>query len=80
MCGGFDSQQYVRQLLSMKNTIEQRVETLEKQFATLAAVAGKTEAPKKDWRSMAGRLKKTKFALDADRLGREFRAEQNRQK
>ena len=61
----------------MKNTIEQRIEMLEKQIATLAE---RTDAPKKDWRSMAGRLKKTKFATDADQLGREFRAEQNRQK
>jgi hypothetical protein len=64
----------------MRNTIEQRIETLEKQFATLATVVGKTGGAKKDWLNMAGRLKKTKFAVEADRLGREFRAEQNRQK
>ena len=64
----------------MKNTIEQRVEKLEKQFATLATVVGRTGSPKKDWLNMAGRLKKTKFATGADRLGREFRAEQNRRK
>jgi len=64
----------------MKNTIEQRVETLEKQLPTLSSVVGKAGSPKKDWIKMAGRLKKTKFATEADRLGREFRAEQNRRK
>ena len=64
----------------MKNTIEQRVETLEKQFATLSTAVGKTGSAKKDWLRMAGCLKKTKFATEADRLGREFRAEQNRRK
>ena len=64
----------------MRTTIEQRVKSLEKQFATLATVVEKAVAPKKDWLSMAGRLKKTKFAVGADLLGREFRAEQNRQK
>ncbi|HTE92195.1 MAG TPA: hypothetical protein VK678_01650 [Bradyrhizobium sp.] len=64
----------------MKDTIEQRVETLEKQFATLSSVVGEAGSPKKDWLKMTGRLKKTKFATEADRLRREFRAEQNRRK
>ena len=39
----------------MKNTIEQRVETLEKQLATLSSVVGKAGSPKKDWLKMARR-------------------------
>ncbi len=64
----------------MKNTIEQRVETLEKQLATLSTIVVNTGAIKTDWQNIAGRLKKTKFAIEADRLGREFRKEQNRKK
>jgi hypothetical protein len=62
----------------MKSTIEQRVATLETQVAALSAKGGKTDAPKKGWLNVAGKLKRTKVAVEADRLGREFREEQNR--
>ena len=50
--------------------------TLEKNLAKLSGAARKPA--KKDWRLMAGRLRDTEFAREADRLGREFRDEQNR--
>ena len=62
----------------MKSTIEQRVATLETQVAALSTTDGNTDSPKKGWLKMAGRLKKTKVAVEADRLGREFRKQQNR--
>lgn len=62
----------------MKSTIEQRIATLEMQVAALSTTTGKAAFPKKEWINMAGRLKKTKLAVEADRLGREFRDEQNR--
>ena len=37
----------------------------------------KREPVKKDWRKMVGRLRDTEFAREADRLGREYREQQN---
>ena len=49
----------------------------EKSVPELSAEVGKREPVKKDWRKMAGRLRDTEFAREADRLGREYREQQN---
>ena len=49
----------------------------EKSVAELSAAILMREPVKKDWRKMAGRLRDTEFAREADRLGREYREQQN---
>ena len=61
----------------MKQTLEQRVASLEKSVAELSVTVSKPAPPKKDWRRMAGRLRDSEFAREVDRLGREFRDQQN---
>ena len=62
----------------MKTTSETDIiATPEKSAAELSAAILKREPVKKDWRKMAGRLRDTEFAREADRLGREYREQQN---
>jgi hypothetical protein len=61
----------------MKQTLEQRIASLEKSVAKLATAVLRPTPLKKDWRRMAGSLRDTKFAREADRLGRRYRAEEN---
>ena len=49
----------------------------EQSAAELSATLLKREPVKKDWQKMAGRLRDTEFAREADRLGREYREQQN---
>ena len=62
----------------MKSTSEiDPVAALEKSVAEVSPKVPKCEPVKKDWRKMAGRLRDTEFAREADRLGREYREQQN---
>ena len=62
----------------MKLTLEQRVESLEKNVSVLAAALRGGRSTKKDWRKMEGRLHDSEFAREADRLGRQYRARVNK--
>jgi hypothetical protein len=62
----------------MKQTLERRVATLEKNLAKLATALGQPPPPAKDWRRMAGCLRDTETAREADRLGRKYREAQNK--
>ena len=62
----------------MKTTFEiDPIAAPEKGVAELSAETPKPEPVKKDWRKMAGRLRDTEFGREADRLGREYREQQN---
>lgn len=63
----------------MKATLEQRLGIVEDSLAEMKhALLGGTFV-KKDWRSAAGKLRDTAFAREVDRLGREYRHQQNQQ-
>lgn len=61
---------YVR---AMPQTLEQRVDELEKRMAELAAVVG-ARPRKKDWLATVGTLADDETSREADQLGREYRA------
>ena len=62
----------------MKQTLERRVAALEKNLEKLSTALGQPPTIRKDWRRMAGRLRDTEFAREADQLGRKFRKAQNK--
>jgi hypothetical protein len=64
----------------MLQTIEERVEELEKKVAQLSAQALDLRPLQKDWRSTVGSLTDDELARDAARLGRKYRQEQTYQK
>jgi hypothetical protein len=61
----------------MEQTIEQRLATVEQTLASLASTVSQLAPVKKDWRRAAGKLRDTAFNREADRLGREYRDQQN---
>ena len=61
----------------MEPILETQIDVPEKCAAELSVEVPKREPVKKDWRKMAGRLRDTEFAREADRLGREYREQQN---
>jgi hypothetical protein len=63
----------------MSQTLEKRVEELEKQVAELSAVAGGVSC-KKDWRRTVGIFKDDPDFEEAVRLGREYREQQTYEK
>jgi len=64
----------------MPQTLEERVEYLEKEFAELRAQILNLKERKKDWRSTFGTLEDDEITRDAERLGREYREQQTYQK
>ena len=58
----------------MTSTVTKRLSALEKKFAALSR---KLSQPK-DWRQVAGTLRDTELAREADELGREYRARQRK--
>ena len=59
-----------------KQTVEQRLDKLEKQFAELRATVFRLTPKEKDWRSTVGTLVDDEISREADRLGAEYRAQQ----
>ena len=64
----------------MSQTIEQRVELLEKEFAELRSQVLGLKQRKRDWRSTLGTLENDEMTREAERLGREYREQQTYQK
>jgi len=64
----------------MQQTIEQRLEYLEKEFAQLRSQVLGMKERKKDWRGTVGTLEQDEMTREADRLGREYREQQTYQK
>lgn len=60
----------------MAETIEKRVEELEKKIANLTVTVLCLTPQKKDWRSTVGTLRDDELSQEADRLGREYREQQ----
>jgi hypothetical protein len=64
----------------MSQTLEERVEELERKIAELSAQALALRPRQKDWRRTVGSLIDDAMAQEAQRLGREYRQEQTHQK
>jgi prefoldin subunit 5 len=60
----------------MAQTLEKRVEELERQFTELRAQVLDLTQRKKDWRSTVGTLEDDEVTREAERLGREYRKQQ----
>lgn len=60
-------------------TLEQRLSTVEHSLSELQNTVLKLTPIKKDWRHAAGKLRETPLAREVDRLGREYREQQNQQ-
>lgn len=63
--------------LNMEHTLEQRLAAVEKSLRDLTTMLLKPHAGKKDWRKSVGKLRDTPLAREVDRLGQEYRAQQN---
>ena len=64
----------------MSQTIESRVEDLERRYSELAAQVLDLKRRKKDWRSTFGTLENDDMTREAERLGREYRKQQTYEK
>jgi len=60
----------------MAETIEKRVDELEKKVADLSTTVLRLTPQKKDWKSTIGMLREDELSKEADRLGREYRKQQ----
>jgi len=60
----------------MPETLEQRMEEVEKKVAELGAIVGAGSC-KKDWLSTVGTLPEDQISRDAERLGQEYRYRPN---
>lgn len=56
----------------MPQTLEDRMDELEKRVAALAALVG-AKPRKKDWLATVGTLRDDELSREAERLGREYR-------
>jgi hypothetical protein len=70
----------VMYISGMSQTLEQRVEYLEKEFSELRAQILNLRRPTKDWRSTFGTLEDDEITREAEKLGREYREQQTYQK
>lgn len=62
----------------MEHNLEQRLATVEKSLSELTTTVLKFTPVKKDWRKSVGKLRDTPLAREVDRLGRAYRAGQNK--
>jgi hypothetical protein len=76
-CGKLEAFAYT---IAMSQTLEKRVEHLEKEFSEMRAEVLDTKQRKKDWRSTVGILEDDEITREAERLGRDYRQEQTYQK
>ena len=60
----------------MPDTLEQRLDEVEKKVAELGAIVG-TGPGRKDWLATVGTLSNDPLAREADQLGREYRERLN---
>ncbi len=67
-------------LSAMSQTLENRVEELERKFSELAAQVLDLKRRKKDWRSTFGTLEDDEITREAERLGRDYREQQTYEK
>ena len=67
-------------LRAMPQTLEQRVEELEKKVAGLSAEILGLQPRKKDWRRTVGTMEDDEITRSAERLGREYRKQQTYEK
>jgi hypothetical protein len=65
---------------NMSQTLEARVEGLEKKVAELSALALGLRGLEKDWRRTVGSMPDDDMAREAERLGREYRQQQTYEK
>ena len=70
----------VRNSYIMLQTLEERVEELERKVAELSAQALDLRPPQKDWRRTVGSMTDDEIAREAERRGREYRQQQTHQK
>jgi hypothetical protein len=64
----------------MSQTLEERVDELERKVAVLRAPALDLRPSQKDWRRSVGSMTDDEMAREAERLGREYRQQQTWQK
>jgi hypothetical protein len=67
-------------VLGMSQTLERRVEDLEKKVAELSAEVLQLRPTKKDWRRTIGCIPDDDLTREAARLGREYRKQQTYEK
>ncbi len=60
----------------MSQTLEERVETLERKFSELSVRLLNPRRRRQGWRSTVGTLQSDDLTQEAERLGREYRAQQ----
>ncbi|MCI0535447.1 MAG: hypothetical protein L0Z50_09470 [Verrucomicrobiales bacterium] len=60
----------------MPETLEQRVQELEKRVAEISAQVLGLRSLKKDWRRTVGSMPDDELTREAERLGREYRQQQ----
>ncbi|HEU0010414.1 MAG TPA: hypothetical protein VFT34_11415 [Verrucomicrobiae bacterium] len=60
----------------MSQTLEKRVEDLEKKVAELSAQVLRLQPPRKDWHRTVGSMPDDELTREAERLGREYRQQQ----
>jgi predicted nucleic acid-binding Zn-ribbon protein len=65
---------------AMSQTLEERVEELERKVAELSAQTLELRPRLKDWRRTVGSMTDDEMAREAERLGREYRQQQTYQK
>ncbi len=61
---------------TMSQTLEKRVESLEREFSQLRAQVLSLKQSGKDWRRTVGMLEDDNLTREAERLGREYREQQ----
>jgi prefoldin subunit 5 len=64
----------------MPQTLEKRVDDLEKEFSALRSQILNLKQSKKDWRTTLGTLDDDEMTREAERLGREYRKQQTCEK
>ena len=64
----------------MSQTLEKRVEELEKKVSDLTAQVLELRPCKKDWRRTVGSMPDDEITREAERLGREYRKQQTYEK
>ena len=69
-------QRAMNYLRAMSQTLEKRVDELEKKYAELSAQVLDLRPRKKDWRRTVGSLPDDELTQEAERLGREYRKQQ----
>jgi hypothetical protein len=67
-------------VLGMSQTLENRVESLEKKVADLSVEVLQLRPIMKDWRRTVGGMPDDEITREAERLGREYRKQQTYEK